>query len=55
MSEQESEIKTPQFEPSQKSSDLVAVAAIAAVVIVTLACTFSCTLLGYFFFSNPPW
>jgi len=52
--------KEPQPTTSQKTSDpisdnAISIIAIVGVIIVLLACITSCTLLGYVFFSNPPW
>ena len=55
MSEPTPDIKSPQFQPSQGASDKVAIAAIIAIAFVTLACILSCTILGFVFFTNPPW
>lgn len=44
------------FQPqADDSSDRVSIIAIVATMFVTLACIGACTLMGYVFFSNPPW
>jgi ABC-type multidrug transport system permease subunit len=55
MSESGPEKTHIQQESSQNSGGKVSIIAIIATVIVMLACIASCTLLGYAFFSNPPW
>jgi len=54
MSEGSTESKT--FQPqADDTSDKVSIFAIVATMIVMLACIGACTLMGYVFFSNPPW
>ena len=55
MSEVSPESKTFQPQKTQDGSDMVSIIAIVAVAIVCLACVAACTLMGYAFFSNPPW
>ena len=55
MTENEPKPKTSQKTGDPISDNAISIIAIVGIVIVLLACIASCTLLGYAFFSNPPW
>jgi uncharacterized protein (DUF983 family) len=55
MSEQTPKATQSEMYTSSDSGDKVAVIAIVAVAFVVLACIAACTVMAYFFLTNPPW
>jgi hypothetical protein len=56
MSELNSEaVQEPPVEVQESNNNSVAVAAIIAIVILTLACILSCTVMTVAFLVNAPW
>lgn len=55
MSEINSEIAQSNVETTESAGNSVAIAAIIAIVIITLACILSCTVITVAFFINAPW
>jgi hypothetical protein len=45
----------PNYMQTQKPSNSVAIALIAAITLITLCCIGACTLTAYIFLTNAPW
>jgi hypothetical protein len=55
MTEQNESVELMKKEDNPDREFTISVIAIIAVSVIILACIFSCTLIAYLFFLNPPW